>query len=189
MSSEHTNYIDTPHYIFSFTLASDSFNIHNSSFTLDYESVVRMYKNQVQKHNSMCHNTTFDAGFDLFVPYTETIHAHSTCKVNHCIRSFMEFYDGTSKKYCGYYLYPRSSTGVKTPLRLSNSVGIIDSGYRGDIITVFDNNSNIDFKINELQRLAQICPPNLTYPMFVNYVDDISTTTQRGTGGFGSTGR
>ena len=41
-------------------------------------------------------------------------------------------------QYHGYYLYPRSSI-VKTGLRLANSVGIIDAGYRGEIIAVVDN--------------------------------------------------
>lgn len=188
--------ITTPHFMFNFTLVKDSFDLHSSSFSLDYNSLTNIYRNHIEKHNLMCYNAlvrdmTFDAGFDLFVPYSETVSAHSTCKINHCIRSSMEFFDGTHRKPCGYYLYPRSSTGSKTPLRLANSVGIIDSGYRGDIIAVFDNNSNTDFKINEQQRFAQICPPNLTYPMLVNYVDDISLlgTTGRGTGGFGSTGK
>ena len=48
--------------------------------------------------------------------------------------------------YVGYYLYSRSSTGSKTPLRLSNSVGIIDSGYRGNIKACFDNINNSDFE-------------------------------------------
>ena len=44
--------------------------------------------------------------------------------------------------YVSYYLYPRSSVSTKTPLRLANSVGIIDSGYRGNIKAVFDINQS-----------------------------------------------
>ena len=92
----------------------------------------------------------------------------------------------------GYYLYPRSSTGTKTPLRLSNSVGIIDSGYRGNITAVFDNISNSPFVIEKYQRLVQICPPNLSFPFcvtLVSSVDELSGETLRGSGGFGSTGK
>jgi dUTP pyrophosphatase len=85
-------------------------------------------------------------------------------------------------------MYPRSSTGSKSPLRLANSVGIIDAGYRGDYIAVFDNWRGTDYQVEKFQRLVQICPPNLTYPMFVEVVDDLGAATLRGTGGFGSTG-
>ena len=81
--------------------------------------------------------------------------------------------------------------GSKTPLRLSNSVGIIDSGYRGDIGGLFDNISNKDYKIKINDRLLQICGPNIMYPIYPVIVDDISElgVTERGDGGFGSTGR
>jgi dUTP pyrophosphatase len=88
----------------------------------------------------------------------------------------------------GFYLYPRSSTGSKTSLRLSNSVGIIDSGYRGELIGVFDA-SNDETIIGGETRLLQICSGDLT-PFEVKLVysiDDLNVTT-RGSGGFGSTG-
>jgi len=89
-----------------------------------------------------------------------------------------------------YYLYPRSSTGLNTPLRLSNSVGIIDAGYRGSIKALFDNFS-ADFTVQKQQRLVQVCPPNLTYPLLVEVVEDVLVLglTARGMGGLGSTGR
>ena len=102
------------------------------------------------------------------------------------------------ERYVGYYLYCRSSTGSKTPLRLSNSVGIIDSGYRGNIKACFDNINNSDinsgsnnFVLKQEERYTQLCPPNLEYPMKVVIVDNISDlgkNTTRGVGGFGSTG-
>lgn len=94
--------------------------------------------------------------------------------------------------YCGYYLYPRSSTGLKTPLRMANSVGIIDSGYRGNIKACLTNTSIVDnFEIVNKERYVQICPPNISYPMYITEVDDISKLgiTERLNGGFGSTGK
>ena len=88
----------------------------------------------------------------------------------------------------GYFLYPRSSTGTKTPLRLANSIGIIDAGYRGNYIAAFDNIREPVFTVERLQRLVQICPPNLTYPMRVELVEELEET-DRGAGGFGSTGK
>ena len=46
-----------------------------------------------------------------------------------------------------YYLLPRSSMGAKTPLRLSNSVGLKDAGYRGNVIAIVDNNSDESFHL------------------------------------------
>jgi len=88
------------------------------------------------------------------------------------------------KSNCSYYLYPRSSIS-KTPLRMSNSTGIIDAGYRGNIIAKLDNISNEEYKIEKGTRLFQICSPSLD-EIELKVVDKLSITT-RGTGGFGST--
>jgi len=100
-------------------------------------------------------------------------------------------------KYSGYYLYPRSSI-VKTCMRLANSVGIIDSGYRGEIMAVVDKNNSVnDWKTvlkrdcKQYDRLFQICAGDLQ-PFRVEIVEsesELSGVTERGDGGFGSTGR
>ena len=84
-----------------------------------------------------------------------------------------------------YYLYPRSSLS-KTPLRLANSVGIIDSGYRGHIIAAVDNISDTEFMIKKGTRLFQICAPDLGFVYF-NIVSKLDKTV-RGDGCYGSTG-
>jgi dUTPase len=73
-------------------------------------------------------------------------------------REDLEFY----KQDCGFYLYPRSSIS-KTNLRLANSVGIIDSGYRGNILAIFDilQNDNVSTTIEKHSRLLQICSGDL----------------------------
>ena len=87
-----------------------------------------------------------------------------------------------------YYLYPRSSI-VKTSLRLSNSVGIIDAGYRGEIkgkvrwIPFKDENQ---FSIEQNLRLFQVCAPDLS-AFKINIVSELPDST-RGSNGFGSTG-
>ena len=89
-----------------------------------------------------------------------------------------------------FYLYPRSSLGSKTKLRLANSVGIIDSGYRGNLMAVLDNiNPNKDHLCMEDDRLVQICTPTLE-PFLVTFVSNETELeeTTRGSGGFGSTG-
>ena len=89
-----------------------------------------------------------------------------------------------------YKLYPRSSMGSKTPLRLSNSVGIIDSGYRGNLMACIDNKSKVDHNIKLYERIVQIVAFNGN-PIFVELVEnheDLGLTT-RGSNGFGSTGK
>lgn len=76
--------------------------------------------------------------------------------------------------------------GAKSPLRLSNSVGIIDSGYRGNIIGIVDNLSDEDYVIEVNTRLFQLCSPVLA-PISFEVVNSLSETS-RGNGGLGSTG-
>ena len=129
-----------------------------------------------------------DAGFDLFTPRTINVGSRSySNKVDQGIVCAMTF----AGDPVAFYLYPRSSTGSKTPLRLSNSVGIIDSGYRGHIIACFDNGSDHEYNITKGDRLVQICGPNIMYPIYPVLVGSIEElgVTSRGSGGFGSTGR
>ena len=83
-------------------------------------------------------------------------------------------------------IIPRSSIGAKTPLRLSNSVGLIDSGYRGELGVLYDNTSNEPYDIHAGDRIAQL----LVMPSyrFQAKVVDILADSDRGEGGFGSSG-
>jgi len=141
----------------------------------------------------------FDAGFDLFNIYDININDdyildNYNILIDHKITCAMKF----NNYYVSYYLYSRSSTATKTPLRLANSVGIIDSGYRGTIKASFDFNlayfNNIkNYSIQSNSRYVQITPPDLSnFPMRVIIVDDINQlggNTSRGHHGFGSTGQ
>lgn len=150
-----------------------------------------MYVAAVEAHNKMidtqCH---FDAGFNLICPADISVEGSSMVKIDHGVRGSMEFLGESGNVMpVGYFLYPRSSTGTKTSLRLANSVGVIDAGYRGPYIAAFDNIRGEMVQIEKHQKLVQICPPNLTYSMRVELVDDLGDTTARGEGGFGSTGK
>jgi dUTPase len=107
----------------------------------------------------------------------------------------------TQQQPCGFYLYPRSSIS-KTRMRLANSVGIIDAGYRGDLIAAVDTIGlfgSTDIwhiwketlsPIQKYDRYFQVCAPDLS-PFLVHLVEreeDLSQPTARGHGGFGSTG-
>lgn len=89
----------------------------------------------------------------------------------------------------GYFgaVYPRSSTGVKKHLMLANTVGIIDSDYRGELMIFFYNYGEKDQTIENGDRLAQlVIQPYMKCE--IKKVDELADS-ERGEGGFGSTGK
>ena len=153
------------------------------------------YLNAANKHNlSLIEDPHFfNAGFDMFLPEDyrfskNTIVNKTNFKVK-CSAKIVNISDANlTSYYTGYYMYPRSSLS-KTPLRLANSVGIIDAGYRGPLIGMFDCLDET-YEVVEFTRLLQICAPNLM-PIFVRVIDtveELGPETSRGEGGFGSTG-
>lgn len=84
--------------------------------------------------------------------------------------------------YAGF-VYNRSSQG-KRGIQIPHSVGIIDSDYRGTIRVILKNLSDDPYKIQHGDRIAQLVIQKVELATF----QDIWNDTQRGTGGFGSTG-
>lgn len=84
-------------------------------------------------------------------------------------------------------IIPRSSIGAKTPFRLSNSVGLIDSGYRGELGVLYDNTSDNDTFIKKGDRIAQLLVMP-SYRFKAKVVESLENS-ERGSGGFGSTGK
>ncbi len=121
-----------------------------------------------------------DAGLDLSAAKDTEIAPGGICVVNTGIRMAIP------KGYVGL-LCLRSGFAVDYPdLCLVNNVGIIDSGYTGNIKAVFENVGSGDCKIRRGTRFAQlvIVPCLLGSPQFVEDLED----TERGDDGFGSTG-
>ncbi len=84
-------------------------------------------------------------------------------------------------------VYVRSSLGFKKGVTLSNSVGVIDSDYRGEIKVSLANLSDKDFTVAPGDRIAQL----VITPVCVPDIEVVSElpSTDRGEGGFGSTGK
>ena len=136
-------------------------------------------------YSNHSHYNPGDSGIDLFFPEDVVIQPGTRGKqVNLGIQCEARSNDNRS---ISYYLYSRSSIS-KTPIRMANSVGIIDAGYRGPIIVALDHigSSDEDFVIQRGTRLFQICSPILE-PIHLEVVDSLSET-DRGNNGFGSTG-
>ena len=155
------------------------------------------YYEAIYNHNSKIneHPMHIDAGFDLFAPYQMGFTSNNVNKLNFDIKCSAQIVlanDGKnmSRSYnTGYYMHPRSSIS-KTPLRLANSTGIVDSGYRGNLIGMFDC-IQPNYNINTFDRLIQICAPELI-PIHVELVDreeQLGAHTLRGEHGIGSSGR
>ena len=90
----------------------------------------------------------------------------------------------------GYELQvrPRSGLSAKTKLRVSNSPGTIDSDYRGEVCIILDNiSSEESYTINKGERIAQGVISKVEKITFEE-VENLSET-ERGEGGFGSTGK
>lgn len=159
---------------------------------IDSDNIPLSYKylNQIEKHNySVLNDFHPNSGFDLFFPEQVAFDSIKTKMVDFRVKGEMKYFDHieNSFKPCGFYLYPRSSLS-KTPLMLSNHLGIIDSGYRGFLIGAFRNLEQSEYLVEEGQRLLQICSPDLK-PFLVKLVNhQFLSSTERGEGGFGSTG-
>lgn len=90
-------------------------------------------------------------------------------------------------KGCAGLIYARSSLGTKRGLAPANKVGVIDSDYRGQVMVALHNHGKAEQVIAGGERIAQLLITPVYTPGFVEAeeLDD----TQRGTGGFGSTGK
>jgi len=156
------------------------------------ETLRAFYRHRIQYHNDAIYNSSYaDSGFDLGLPKNFQITKTCSNKLPLGVHCSMYVSTDTKKTPQAYYLYPRSSI-IKTPLRLSNSVGIIDRGYRGEITAVVDmiDHQRDTFDMCAMDRHFQICHPSLE-PFKVVMVDTKEELglTERGDGGFGSTGR
>jgi len=158
------------------------------------QELIELYKNHIEKHNESMKNDKYsNSGFDIFVPDTVTFNENYTPKmIDMQIKTEMTYWDHLSNSSpSAFLLYPRSSIS-KTELMLANHTGIIDCGYRGWIMGAFrwlSGNSSKWYTVSKHTRLLQICHPSLC-PIVVELVEDESelTNTERGEGGFGSTG-
>lgn len=85
------------------------------------------------------------------------------------------------------YIYARSGLAIKNGIAPANCVGVIDSDYRGEICVGLLNQTEKAFTVNPEERIAQMVISPVILPA-IEVVDELSNT-QRGAGGFGSTGK
>jgi len=167
--------------------------IMSSTYSLNLQILSDNQNLYFDKINNSNSNSKKDSGFDLFVPETVTIPAGRVLLIDMKVKCSVskKTWDNEFQRWklgvaSPYYLYARSSVS-KRGIILANSVGIIDSGYRGPLMAAFYNTTDTDVIIPEGDRIVQICMPDLSYDFNVNVVDSLDET-ERGEGGLGSTG-
>ena len=159
------------------------------------EEMIKLYKTHISNHNNqMITDEHPNSGFDLMilqdvkftVPFKSLL-VNLGLKMEMFHRKpVLSRYDPTA-----FHILPRSSLS-NTPLMQSNHVGVIDSGYRGNLKVPlrFLPEPGIESYTAEMKsRLVQVCHPSLC-PIYVVLMEenDLSSSS-RGSGGFGSTGR
>lgn len=85
-------------------------------------------------------------------------------------------------------LLPRSGLGHKHGIVLGNLVGLIDSDYQGQMMVSCWNRSDVAFTIEPMERIAQMVIVPVVQARF-NVVQEFGDVTERGAGGYGSTGK
>jgi dUTP pyrophosphatase len=135
----------------------------------------RLHSNAVQPSQG----SQWAAGYDLYSCGSYIIEPHTTLKIGTGIA--VEIPEG----YFGA-IFARSGLATKRGLRPANCVGVVDADYRGELIVALHNDTDFAQDVAEGERIAQLAIiPHLSV-RFVE-VDDL-TSTERGEGGFGSTG-
>lgn len=124
----------------------------------------------------------YAAGYDLYADVKENVQIkpHETVKIGTGLA--MEIPDG----YFGA-IFARSGLAAKEGLRPANCVGVCDSDYRGEYIVAIHNDSEETRTITAGERIAQL----VVMPYLPVTFDEVTelTDTNRGEGGFGSTGK
>ena len=201
-NANNLNYINNNNFIVNNIINVNNVSFHNCDRVMVLKlfinsndtTLTSMYQSAAAAHNAKMINSAFpDAGFDLFTPVDTQCAGGSVSKINFSVKTSAQMVCENGKFFnTGFQMCPRSSLSG-TPLRLANSIGIIDSGYRGDLIGKFDclNGVDNDYFVNQYSKLLQIVAPAMV-PIYVTIVDsesELGDETERGAGGFGSTGR
>ena len=178
------------------------------------DDLKKNYKEHIEKHNDNLNQFHADSGFDLLNPTSRQFQPGSLfnkfglgVKIS-LMQHAADYIRDPQNDSTGlqpvlrvqplpYQLLPRSSTGAKTNLRLSNSVGVIDSGYRGELCALVDCFGDVHHQEHDADKVRlekgnrnfQLVAYN-GFPIHVNLVDNESDLggSERGEGGFGSTG-
>lgn len=127
--------------------------------------------------------TSNSAGYDIFSPVDVDISPRENIKVDIGLKIKIP------PSFCGK-IYGRSGLALHHNIHVTTGVAIIDPDYRGPIYVSLTNRSKKNYKILRGDRIAQMLIEPLNHIVWRKYENNsLPTTTERNTGGFGSTGR
>lgn len=126
------------------------------------------------------------AGYDLYANFFNNEYDYWVIQPGETVKVKTGIAIAIPKGYFGG-IYARSGLSINNGVAPANKVGVIDSDYRGEIIVALHNHSNVSQLIKKGDRIAQlIVQPYCSFEwQEVDELDD----TERGEGGFGSTGK
>ena len=147
----------------------------------DFNNILEMHQVDYKKHQLPKRGSKTSAGYDFFSPINEIIPAHGTAKIPTGVKVFMQPDEVLM-------IYPRSSMGFKTNIRLSNTTGVIDSDYynnpdnEGHMFIALKNEGEKEYSVKKGEKYAQ--------GIFQKFLvtDDDNAEGER-LGGFGSTNK
>lgn len=139
------------------------------------DNLYNYYNNFLQHYNG-------DSGIDLINPSNIIVQPFDNETIDFNIQC--EMIDLLDNTFTSYKLVPRSSIS-NTNFIMSNSIGIIDAGYRGNIKAKIKNISRNEDNIIEFEKYFQIISPTLE-PIIIKIVNSLSIT-ERNNNSFGST--
>lgn len=158
--------------------ADEVITIDNNAIGIDNPKIVKRFEDSIIPTRG----STSAAGFDLYSHDEVNIFPGETIKIDTGIS--IELPKGTFGA-----IFARSGLATKQGLRPANCVGVVDADYRGPVIVALHNDSNETREIAKGDRIAQlvVIPYYIPYFEITDNVEDM-TNTERGEGGFGSTG-
>jgi dUTP pyrophosphatase len=128
------------------------------------------------------YQTSQSAGMDLHANLSETITLHPGERKLIPTGLFMELPEGYEAQ-----VRPRSGLALKHGITVLNSPGTIDADYRGEIQVLLINHSQVDFIINHGERIAQMVIAKHEHVKWIE--NEVLNNTERGAGGYGSSGK
>lgn len=159
-------------------------NIAELNFNSDYTKIQFKFTNKSNNPDPE-YATAGSSGFDLRANLDEpvTIKPHSVQIIPTGL--YFEIPDNFEIQ-----VRPRSGLAAKNGVTVLNTPGTIDADYRGEIKVILINHSDVGFFVNHGDRIAQAVIASVIGKNFVNLtkVNNIDENTERGSGGFGSTG-
>jgi dUTP pyrophosphatase len=160
-------------------------NLSTITIDEDYYKIKLNFLNKSTNEDPQ-YATVGSSGFDLRANLTETISVKAGSRIVVPTGLFFEIPENFEVQ-----IRPRSGLAAKHGVTVLNTPGTIDADYRGEIKIILINLGDEDFIISHGDRIAQGVVASVTAKNIINLtkVNEISTNTERGEGGFGSTGK